>query len=356
MQSKTKELKMKGIFDKRLDDVIYTVFDFETTGLSYDNGDKIVELAFVKYSFKDGIIDEFSSLVNPEISIPYSASEIHGIYDVDVVNAPTFKAFKDKILSFINGTILVGHNVYFDLRFLNGEMSEFNIEINVPYICTMGFPGFIGGKTRQKLENICNDKGISLINTHSALDDTKATVELLNEHIKDAHSNNLFTFSDLKSKKKSYKFISSWINDLSVLDDVEYDVKEINSVKKENRQNLNRNIEQRLDEELRALSVSNRSESDIYDEPFSDTEKYESLSENKEGCYIATAVYGSYEAPEVLILRKFRDSTLKAYMGGRLFISTYYLISPSIAKMLNGKTWINSTIRKILDHFIKMIG
>ena len=205
---------MRGILDKRLDEVVYTVFDFETTGMSYNNGDKIVELAFVKYSFMDGITDEFSSLVNPQISIPFDASEVHGIYDADVKNAPTFDAFKTKTLNFVRGTVLVGHNVYFDLRFLNGEMSEYGTEINAPHICTMSFPGFVGGKTKQKLGNICRAKGITLSHAHSALADTKATAELLEKHIEDAHQNNLFTFKDLKSTKKTYKFISSWSKEI----------------------------------------------------------------------------------------------------------------------------------------------
>lgn len=209
-------MAMNGILAKRLDEVIYTVFDFETTGLSYDYGHKVVELAFIKYSFKDGIIDEFSSLVNPLIPIPFEASEVHGIYDTDIKNAPVFASFKDKILSLIDGSVLVGHNVYFDLRFLKGEMSELAVNIDGPHICTMGFPGFVSGKTRQTLGEVCKEKGISLSNAHSALDDTKATVDLLKRHIEDAHFNNFYTFNDLKSTKKTYKFISSWQNKLPV--------------------------------------------------------------------------------------------------------------------------------------------
>lgn len=52
----------------------------------------------------------------------------------------------------------------------------------------------------------------------------------------------------------------------------------------------------------------------------------------KGGCYIATAVYGSYEAPEVLTLRRFRDEQLSATRVGRSFIRTYYRISPALAK------------------------
>lgn len=55
-------------------------------------------------------------------------------------------------------------------------------------------------------------------------------------------------------------------------------------------------------------------------------------SKKKEGCYIATTVYGSYNAPEVLVLRRFRDETLQKTALGRWFIRTYYRWSPSVAK------------------------
>ena len=75
-----------------------------------------------------------------------------------------------------------------------------------------------------------------------------------------------------------------------------------------------------------------------------------------EGCYIATAVYGSYDALEVIELRKFRDNVLKKSISGRLFISTYYSISPYIATKLKGHYKINNIIRGILDKFILYIN
>jgi DNA polymerase III epsilon subunit family exonuclease len=199
-----------GILNLHLDQVVYTVFDFETTGMSYNFGDRIVEAAFVKFSLSDGIIDEFTTLINPGIEIPYDVSMVHGIFDEDVTDAPYFSSFVHNILNFIDNTILVGHNVYFDLAFLKGEMSSFGIEVKSPYLCTMGFPGFYGAKTRQKLGNICTNNGICLMDAHTALADTKATAELLKVHILSAKKKGLHTFMDLKETKKSYKFISSW--------------------------------------------------------------------------------------------------------------------------------------------------
>ena len=71
------------------------------------------------------------------------------------------------------------------------------------------------------------------------------------------------------------------------------------------------------------------------------------------GCYITTSTYGSFDAPEVLCLRQYRDNVLLASWIGRLFIETYYRISPSIAMMMQGKYHFNLIIRSILDKFVE---
>ncbi len=72
----------------------------------------------------------------------------------------------------------------------------------------------------------------------------------------------------------------------------------------------------------------------------------------KEGCYIATAVYGSYEAPEVLILRRFRDNVLMKYKVGRIFIEVYYTYSPKAARRLKESIRINHFVKMILDRWV----
>lgn len=72
----------------------------------------------------------------------------------------------------------------------------------------------------------------------------------------------------------------------------------------------------------------------------------------KSGCYIATAVYGSYSAPEVIILRRFRDCYLRKHLFGRSFIRLYYCISPAIARGLKNTIRINRVVRSILNRFV----
>ncbi len=73
------------------------------------------------------------------------------------------------------------------------------------------------------------------------------------------------------------------------------------------------------------------------------------------GCYIATMAYGSYEHPQVMVLRNFRDGFLARRKWGIKFIETYYKYSPGLAERLENKAIINKFVRKILDLFIESI-
>lgn len=77
-------------------------------------------------------------------------------------------------------------------------------------------------------------------------------------------------------------------------------------------------------------------------------------SESNASCYIATMAYGSYDHPQVLQLRKFRDETLATSAYGRKFITGYYKASPKLVELLKGKPIINSAIRTLLNTFISI--
>ena len=88
----------------------------------------------------------------------------------------------------------------------------------------------------------------------------------------------------------------------------------------------------------------------------STTSSQQTQPAKKEGCYIATAVYGSYDAPEVMTLRRFRDETLKNSAFGRWFIRTYYRLSPPVAEKLKNTKRINAFVRSILDKWVERLN
>lgn len=73
------------------------------------------------------------------------------------------------------------------------------------------------------------------------------------------------------------------------------------------------------------------------------------------GCYIATAVYGSYDCPQVWTLRRFRDFKLANSAGGRLFIKAYYAISPTLVRWFGKTTWFNHLWRRRLDKMVERL-
>jgi len=76
----------------------------------------------------------------------------------------------------------------------------------------------------------------------------------------------------------------------------------------------------------------------------------------KAGCYIATAVYGSYDAPEVLTLKNFRDDVLTKSILGRLFVKLYYFFSPPIANKLKYANRINKIVKNLLNRIVMKIN
>ena len=85
---------------------------------------------------------------------------------------------------------------------------------------------------------------------------------------------------------------------------------------------------------------------------FNEVKKCGGGGPKKNGCYIATAVYGSYDCPEVWTLRRFRDYRLKRTAPGRAFVHCYYAVSPTLVKWFGGLNWLKRLIRRHLDHFV----
>ena len=80
-----------------------------------------------------------------------------------------------------------------------------------------------------------------------------------------------------------------------------------------------------------------------------------SYSPKEHACYIATAVYGSYDCPEVWTLRRFRDNSLAETLSGRMLIKLYYALSPTVVNMVGNTKWFNRFFRKHLDRFVAVL-
>ena len=96
------------------------------------------------------------------------------------------------------------------------------------------------------------------------------------------------------------------------------------------------------------------SEEKAFDSSFS--EETVQLTQNSGGCYVATAIYGSYDCPQVWTLRRYRDYTLAETWYGRAFIHTYYAISPTLVKWFGKTEWFNNLWKPILDKMVERLN
>ncbi|MBW7954707.1 DEAD/DEAH box helicase [Candidatus Gracilibacteria bacterium] len=214
--------------------------DLETTGVN-SKKDKILEVALIKFDENTfEIIDTFSTLINPEIPIPEVISNITNIFDSDVKNAPVFDENIIKIIkNFIGDLPILGHNTNFDRDFLieNGVLIEKNLVLDTFFLSNIIF----FEEKSLNLGNLCEVLNLKLEDAHRALNDTKATILLFEEIIKQFKSldikqkkllNFLFSMGD-KDLFSLYKKLLSL--DVENLSKEEFTKTILNKVKKQNK-------------------------------------------------------------------------------------------------------------------------
>ena len=98
--------------------------DTETTGLSYKDGHKIVEIACIETKDLIPTNNILHKLINPRRNVPEAAFKVHGFSEEFLSDKETFDKISDEFLNFIKGKKLIIHNANFDLEFLNGELGS----------------------------------------------------------------------------------------------------------------------------------------------------------------------------------------------------------------------------------------
>ena len=160
----------------------FAVFDVETTGL-VARRDRVVEIAVVRTDPFGRIVDDWTTLLNPEG--PVGATHIHGITAADVRRAPTFIDIAGELSLRLAGRALVAHNARFDLSFLSMEYHRAGWTMpNLPYLCTLDASSvYLSELARRRLSDCCWAAGIDVDGAHSALGDARATAGLLSYYL-----------------------------------------------------------------------------------------------------------------------------------------------------------------------------
>jgi DNA polymerase III epsilon subunit family exonuclease len=166
---------------KKLNDYVsdYVIFDLETTGTSCTT-DEVVEISAIKVVDGKGV-EEFSTLVNPQMPIPYWATEVNGITDAMVADSPTFDVALSDFLEFIGDMILVGHNIHtFDMKFICRDAQKyFGKTIGNDYVDTLPIARlYLPQLGHHTLSDLADYYGISSDGAHRALFDCRMNQQI----------------------------------------------------------------------------------------------------------------------------------------------------------------------------------
>jgi DNA polymerase-3 subunit epsilon len=156
---------------------MYAIVDIETTGGS-SRIEKITEIAIYQHD-GEKITGEFVTLINPERNIPYFITNLTGISNEMVEDAPRFFEVAKTIIEFTEGRTMIAHNARFDYSFIRQEFKSlgYNFKRNLLDTVTLGRK-IIPGHRSYSLGNICKDLGITINGRHRAAGDALATVRL----------------------------------------------------------------------------------------------------------------------------------------------------------------------------------
>ncbi len=182
----------------------FAVIDLETTGFSFNRGDRIIELGMVLLDNQGRVEHTVETLVNPERAI--TNSHIHGITAADTLGAPRFVDIADPLAEVLQNRLFVAHNANFDRRFLADEMQAVNCldDPEIPYLDTMLLARRYLNTPDAKLATCCSATGIVNTMAHSALADAMATAELLNHFINHFGIANHAEFHELLSINEAF--------------------------------------------------------------------------------------------------------------------------------------------------------
>ncbi|WP_111708479.1 exonuclease domain-containing protein [Lutibacter citreus] len=179
---------------------MYAIVDIETTGHS----SKITEISIFIFD-GEKVIDEYTTLVNPECSIPPFITNLTGITNAMVGNAPRFYEIAKKVQKITENCIFVAHNVNFDYNIIHKEFKDLGFEFKRKKLCTVRLSRkLIPGLKSYSLGALCSSQNIEIQDRHRAKGDAEATTILFEQLLNlDEHQILINSFLNPKSRQAS---------------------------------------------------------------------------------------------------------------------------------------------------------
>ncbi|HVU67780.1 MAG TPA: exonuclease domain-containing protein, partial [Ktedonobacteraceae bacterium] len=184
---------------RSLDEIDFVIVDTETTGLR-PGSHRVIEVAGVRVRGGE-VLDSFQSLLNPGVRIPSFIAQFTGITQDMVATAPHAHEALPGFLSFVEGAIVVGHNVGFDIGFLNYEAQLLGQSFPIDGLDTIPLARrFLPGLRRFKLDNVANHLKIAPSNRHRALGDARVTAAVFIKLLELAGKQGITTLGQLRRR------------------------------------------------------------------------------------------------------------------------------------------------------------
>jgi len=196
-----------GVLNRSIAETPIAIFDFETTGLNA-GADRVVEVSVVRIEPGKEPQLVLDTLVNPNRKM--AATEIHGITDEDVKDAPKFEDVAGNFLRSIYDCVISSYNIYFDIGFLQYELGRLGFPEIPPHLCLMYMRPLLGLGSRCCLEAACAHHGFKHPNAHQSAADVLSASKLWPIYLQTIEQLGLKRFEDL-TKLKSYKFLESLV-------------------------------------------------------------------------------------------------------------------------------------------------
>ena len=164
--------------DKNIDEIEFTVFDTETTGLDPQSGDRVIEIAALRFKGQEKIAT-FSSLINSGYPVSEAAFNVNKISPEMLKDAPLPQVVLPKFMDFLRGSCLCSYNAGFDLEFLNNELriigSPLLRDTQVVDVLKMS-KRLLPGLKRYALWFVAESLGIKNTQLHRAFSDVELTL------------------------------------------------------------------------------------------------------------------------------------------------------------------------------------
>ena len=195
------------LLESNLKDIIYTVFDTETTGLNPEGGDEIISIGAVRIVHNRIVYqDIFEELIDPKRDIPIESYKIHGINYEMLRGKPDIENMLPIFKNYTYDTVLLGHNIAFDMKMLKVKEKTTHVAFPNPVLDTLLLSAILHPIHEQHdMENIAKRLGVNIIGRHTALGDAIATAEIFMKLLPILNSNGILTLKDaIKASKKTY--------------------------------------------------------------------------------------------------------------------------------------------------------